>query len=415
MLRAAWLGHWKAPWGLERGRRWGDAAWALAAISQAWLLGGRHGAWPRLEAMARPGHGPWVPNLPTALGPRPDPAWVAKLRHGSEGIAADRRGGKEPEWLAWAWEALLEGDGTPWMAVGSLVLDLPQRLRWFPLLAAVDPEGSLQVPPFLDWLPLDFHTLPSGWWECLLRAQDAEGRLLPEGPLDPELPWPAIQRHAEALCLSALPEDLTPFATSPWLHRTAGGHWFLNPSLRAWARGWGASPAGLGPLVSGNLGSGAPPDAALADLLQLRMPGLHPQGWQPSLEADLGEHLQRPAPPPAASHPTWDRLRMRWGGEPAPAAPTYPAWGTPAHPCADPFHWMAEGRAAVLAYAPERALRAFTLAHGHFLRLGAIAWAARAASNAASTGPPMGRPAGPWPLGPNSGALAATLEGPGAG
>ncbi len=385
MLRAAWLGHWKTPWGLDRGRRWGDAPWALVAVTQAWLLGGREGCWPRLPPVARAGSGPWVPELPTAHAPRPDPAWVARLRHGSEGVAADRRGTKEPEWLAWAWEALLEGDGMPWMAAGSLVLDLPQRLHWFPLLAAVDAKGRLQVPPFLDWLPADWHDLPPGWWETLLRAQDSEGKLLPEGPLDPGLPWPAIQRHAGPLCLPTLPEDLAPFAPCLWLHRTSGGTWFLDPSLRAWARGCGAGPAGLGPLVPGGLGAGAAPEPALGDLLQQRMPRAHPPGWAPSLAADLEEHLQRPMPPPATGHPTWDRLRMRWGGEPALGAPGYPAWGTPAHPCADPFHWMAEGRAAVLGCAPERALRAFTLAHGHFLRLGASGWAARAASNAART------------------------------
>ena len=36
MLKAAWLGHWKAPWGLDRGRRWGDPLWALPALAQAW-------------------------------------------------------------------------------------------------------------------------------------------------------------------------------------------------------------------------------------------------------------------------------------------------------------------------------------------------------------------------------------------
>ena len=36
-LRAPWLGSWKAPWELGRGRRWGDWTWALAAISQGWF------------------------------------------------------------------------------------------------------------------------------------------------------------------------------------------------------------------------------------------------------------------------------------------------------------------------------------------------------------------------------------------
>jgi transcriptional regulator with AAA-type ATPase domain len=74
---------------------------------------------------------------------------------------------------------------------------------------------------------------------------------------------------------------------------------------------------------------------------------------------------------------------MRWGGEAAPPAPGYPEWGTRTHPCADPFHWMAEGLRADRACDPEGSLRAFTLAHAHFLRLGAPGWAERAASNAA--------------------------------
>jgi transcriptional regulator with AAA-type ATPase domain len=45
---------------------------------------------------------------------------------------------------------------------------------------------------------------------------------------------------------------------------------------------------------------------------------------------------------------------------------------------------MAQGRLHSLASNPEAALRAFTLAHGHFHRLGAVAWAQRAASNAAT-------------------------------
>ncbi len=383
MLRAAWLGDWKAPWGLDRGRRWGDAAWALAAISQSWLLGGHEGRWPQLEQEARRPLGPQVLAVPTVFKPRPDAAWVALLRHGSAGVPAAQRGGREDELLAWAWEALLEGDGTPWMAAGSVLLDLPQRLRWVALLGAVDEGGTLRLPPFLDLLPPGWHTLPPGWWEILLRHQDAEGRLLPEGPLDPGLPWPAIQRHANPLVMPALPEELVPHRQAPWLHELSPGTWMMDPGIRAWARGLGASAPGFGPLVPANLGAGAPPDASLADVLNLRMPLVHPTGWTASLEADLREDLHRPEPPPASGLPSWDRLRMRWGGEPAPPAPAYPAWGSKAHPCADPFHWMARGLEADRACVPEGALRAFTLAHAHFLRLGAAGWAARAASNAA--------------------------------
>ncbi|MDP1832051.1 MAG: sigma-54 dependent transcriptional regulator [Geothrix sp.] len=383
MLRAAWLGDWKAPWGLDRGRRWGDASWALAAISQAWLLGGREGRWPRLEQEARRPLGPGVLRTPTAFEPRPDPAWIARLRHGSAGVPARQRGSREDELLAWAWEALLEGDGVPWMAAGSVLLDLPQRLRWVAVLGAGDAGGALHLPPFLDLLPSGWRRLPAGWWECLLGRQDAEGRLLPEGPLDPGLPWPAIQRHAEPLVMPSLPQDLAPHRASGWLHESPGGGWMMDPRIRAWARGFGASPQGLVPLVPRGLGSGDPPEAALAEALHLRMPVGHPPGWGASLSADLREDRHRPGPPPASGHPTWDRLRMRWGGDPASPAPAYPPWGTPAHPCADPFHWMAQGQLATRACDPEVALRTFTLAHAHFTRLGAPGWAGRAASNAA--------------------------------
>ena len=108
MLRAAWLGDWKAPWGLDRGRRWGDPAWALAAISQAWLLGGHVGRWPRLKQEARRPQGPKASQAPVAFEAQPDPTWVALLRHGSTGAAPSLRGGREDELVAWAWEALLD-------------------------------------------------------------------------------------------------------------------------------------------------------------------------------------------------------------------------------------------------------------------------------------------------------------------
>ena len=383
MLRAAWLGHWKAPWGMDRGRRWGDASWALAAISQAWLLGGWEGRWPRLEQEARRPLGPQVLAMPTVFEPRPDPAWVARLRHGSPGVPASQRGTREDELLAWAWEALLEGHGAPWMAAGSVLLDLPQRLRWVAVLGAVEANGTLQLPPFLDLIPSEWHSLPPGWWETLLKGQDAQGRLLPEGPLDPGLPWPAIQSSAESLILPALPEELTSQRAASWLHEAPSGQWMMAPGIRAWARGFGASAQGLAPLVAPGLGAGDLPDEGLAQVLNQRMPATHPAGWAASIEADLQEDLNRPDPPPASGHPTWDRLRMRWGGHPAAPAIAYPPWGTTAHPCADPFHWMAQGQLAIRACEPEVALRAFTLAHAHFMRLEAPGWAGRAASNAA--------------------------------
>lgn len=381
MMKAAWLGDWKGPWGLE-GRRWGDAPWSLAAIAQAWLLGGREGRWPRLKQEARRPAGPHVLELPTAFASRPDPAWVARLRHGSAAAPPGLRGPREDELQAWAWEALLDGDGAPWMAAGSVLLDLPRRLRWVALLGAVDELGSLHLPPFLDLIPPECLTLPVGWWETLLKAQDADGQLLPGGAFDPGLPWPALQACAEPLLLPDLPEALTSHASAEWLHSTHAG-WMVDPRIRAWARGFGAGPQGLAPLAPQNLGAGQAPDQHLAAVLELRRPAAPPEGWEASLDVDLLERRHHPALPPPSGHPTWDRLRVRWGGDPPEAAPGYPTWGTSVHPCADPFHWMAQGQLAIHACDPETALRAFTLAHAHFLRLGAEGWAARAASNAA--------------------------------
>ncbi|WP_243288620.1 sigma 54-interacting transcriptional regulator [Geothrix terrae] len=384
MLKASWLGHWKAPWGLDRGRRWGDPAWALAAISQAWMLGGHEGRWPRLAQEARRPFGPQVTAPPTAFGPRPDPAWVALLRHGSPAVPADRRGARESELLAWAWEALLEGDGSPWMAAGSVLLDRPQRLRWIAVLGAVEEGGRLVLPPFLEMLvPPELHGLPSDWWTFLLRSQDAGGRLLPEGALDPELPWPLLQALAGPLVLDGPCEALAPHHGAPWLTELPGGRRMLDPRLRAWARGAGASPTGLDPLAPGGLAGGGLPDPPLAAFLRLELAEDQPGDWRSALEADIHETLHRPTPPAPSGDPAWDRIRMRWGGEAAPPAPGYPDWGAPAHPCADPFHWMAEGLRADGACDPEGSLRAFTLAHAHFLRLGAAGWAERAASNAA--------------------------------
>jgi hypothetical protein len=385
MLKAAWLGHWKAPWGLDRGRRWGDPAWALAAISQAWLLGGREGRWPRLEHVARRPQGPAVAALPTEFTPRPDPTWVALLRHGSSQISADQRHAKEDEAQAWAWEALLAGDGTPWMALGSLRVDLATRLRWVAVLGAVDERGSLHLPPYLASLvPGPLLALPPGWWETLLRSQDGEGRLLPEGALDPTLPWSIIQPLSEPVLLPVLPEALSSFHTAPWLFDCKELGWVLDPALRAWARGRGASPPGLFLLVPPGLAQGGAPDTTMTALLHHQVPEGLPQTWAVALEADFREGLIRPDAPPPSGQPTLDRLRMRWGGDPPTPEPGYPAWGTLASPCADPFHWMVQGRLFAQACEPQSALRAFTLAYAHFQRLGATEWAYRAASNAAS-------------------------------
>ena len=384
-LSAAWLGSWKAPWGLDRGRRWGDPLWALPAIAQAWLLGGREGRWPRLAQEARRPQGPRILSLPEAFTPRPDPAWVARLRHGSTGIPAHHRGAREDELMAWCWQALLEGDGEPWMAAGAVLLDRATRLRWIVPLGAVDPEGQLHLPPFLELLvPQALRHLPPGWWACLLRDMDGEGRLLPEGPLDPRLPWPTLQPLAGSLVLDALPLNLVPFRGVPWLQALPDGRWMLDPRVRAWSRGHGASPAGLGALAPEGLAAGEPPDPNIAALLHLSPATVPPSGWEAALQADLQEDHHRPSCPSVANHPVWDRLRVRWGGDPPAAADAYPLWGTRVHPCADPFHWMAEGLLAHHACETERSLRAFTWAHAHFRRLGAGAWAARAASNAAT-------------------------------
>ncbi|MDP2876118.1 MAG: hypothetical protein Q8O00_08040, partial [Holophaga sp.] len=106
-LRAPWLGSWKAPWNLGRGRRWNDLAWVLASISQAWLLGGRNGQWPQASWVSDK-FGPSIEPLP-GFTPTPDRAWISLLRHGSKDVQADRRGKKEDELRAWCWQALLDG------------------------------------------------------------------------------------------------------------------------------------------------------------------------------------------------------------------------------------------------------------------------------------------------------------------
>ncbi|GLH70006.1 hypothetical protein GETHPA_15390 [Geothrix rubra] len=385
MLKAAWLGSWKAPWGLDRGRRWGDPAWTLAALAQAWLLGGHEGRWPRLDQEARRPQGPRTLARPEAFSPRPDPAWVARLRHGSPGVPAHQRGAREDELVAWCWQALLEGEGAPWMSAGTVYLDRATRLRWIPLLGAVDAEGRLHLPPFLEGLvPEALRRLPPGWWACLLGGMDGEGRLLPEGPLDSDLPWPQIQPHAGPLVLENLPEALRPFSGAPWLLALPEDRWMLDPRVRAWSRGRGAAPEALDPLAPRGLASGELPEGSLAAVLAQTLPADPPPGWGAALAADLGEVFPRPPCPPACGDPVWDRIRVRWGGEPPGPSPAYPPWGSRVHPCADPFHWMAEGLLAHHACETERALRAFTWAHAHFLRLGARGWAARAASNAAA-------------------------------
>lgn len=379
-LRAAWLGHWRSPWPLEKGRRFGDTAWALAALAQAWNLGGREGRWPRAAWSGKRPEGP-LPGVVTGFDAAPEPAFVALLRHGSADAPAHLPGRREDPLRVWAWEALLAGDAGPWMAAATALLDLDTRLRWLPCLAAVEGH-AFRLPPFLEPLlpaPLS-RALPEGWAEMLLSNLDAEGRLLPSGDPPFDLPWETLRPHLEPLLLEQLPQALEPFRTAPWLVKLDGA-WMLDPRLRAWGRGFGLSPAGVAPFRPRGPAFGDEPDEALAALLDGRMPEHAPIGWEASIAADLQE-TERPAPPPLSGDPTWDRLRMRWGGEAAESAPGYPAFGVLADPCADPFHWMAEGLRALSAQDMEGSLRAFTLAHAHFARRGARDWAQRSAANA---------------------------------
>ncbi|HJW09554.1 MAG TPA: hypothetical protein VJ483_07975, partial [Holophagaceae bacterium] len=383
MIRAAWLGSWRAPWALDRGRRWGDLAWTLAALSQAWMLGGREGRWPRLDFEAHRPQGPKPRAEPEAHGTLPEPAFVALLRHGSAAVPADRRGPKEDPLRWWAWEALLAGEAAPMFAAASALVDLETRLRWIPVLGAVE-DGRLLLPPFLDILLPDAlkGPLPPGWAEALLGSLDAEGRLLPGGDPPTELPWELLKAHGEPLLLRELPPDLRPHEGAAWLHRLDEGHWMIDPRFRAWTRGFGLAPRGLEPFRLRGLASGEAPEGNLAALLARRPPPSPPSGWDAAIQADLDGALQRPELPPVSGDPTWDRLRGRWGGELPEPAPGYPTWGRTAHPCADPFHWMLEGRRAYQALETEAGLRAFTLAHAHFARLGSTFWAQRAAANA---------------------------------
>ena len=380
-LRAAWLGHWQGPWTLEKGRRFGDTAWAAAALAQAWLLGGHEGRWPRATWSGRRPEGP-RPGLVTGSGPTPAPSFVALLRHGSADAPAALPGRREDPLRIWAWEALLAGDAAPWMAAATALLDSGTRLRWIPCLAAIE-DGALRLPPFLEQLlPAPLRgALPPGWAETLLRQQDAEGRLLPAGDPPFDLPWEQLRPHFEPLLMTELPAALKAFRGAPWLVQLEGA-WMMDPRIRAWGRGFGLSPAGLAPFRPRGLAFGDEPDENLRALLDGKPPPRVPPGWNAAVAADLSEDMERPPVPEASGEPTWDRLRMRWGGDAAALAPGYPAFGICAHPCADPFHWMAEGLRALSAQEMEGSLRAFTLAHAHFVRLGASRWGQRSAANA---------------------------------
>lgn len=385
-LSAAWTGAWTPPWPLAGGRRWGDRAWALAVIAQAWLLGGREGRWPRARwRLRRPG-GPGLEGAPEGYASQPDAAWVALLRHGSLEADARRSGPREDPVQRWVWEALLEGDGSPWMAYGTVLLDRRVRTRWVPLLGAVDGTGRLHLPPFLESLvPEPLGNLPPGWWAALLGSMDASGRLLPEGDPPPAEQVAGLAAHAplmRGLAWRTLPAALQAWQGSPWLHH-ADGWWVADPRFRAWVRGLGACPEALQDLEPAALAQGDAPGPRDEALLKGTMPPELPEGWAEVVARDLAG-----LPPEAEVLPsgdaTLDRLAVRWGSpEPRPLR-GYPSWDLHTHPCADPFHWIAKGFQAVRAVDSEAALRAFGWAWAHFTRLRAPFWARRAAINASS-------------------------------
>ena len=372
MMRAAWLGHWRPPWPLGRGRRWGDLAWALAALAQGWALGGREGRWPVTDWEGRLPFGP-RPLMPVrSWEERPPLGWVALLRHGRPQADPAQPGPKEGPHLRWAWERLLAGDALPLLAFGTVHLDLETRLRWIAVLGAEE-EGHLRLPPFLEGLvPPAWHRLPPGWWSGLLGALDPEGRLLPQGrpPRDLEALDPARLQELVLRERPPLPSAL----------RLPDGTWMLDPALRAWGRGQGASPTGL---ARGRDLRGPDSREAFQRFLKGEPPADLGADWHRAIAEDLAGRI--PDPVPARSGLAWlDHVRVRWGAPlPHPTPPGYPPEGCTAHPCADPFAWMALGRTAYLQGDPETARAQFGWAHAHFHRLGALLWQRRAAHNAA--------------------------------
>ncbi len=376
VLRAAWLGHWQAPWGLGKGRRFGDLSWAFAAVGMAWLQGGKEGLWPRQTWTFSP-TGPRPQGEPTTWSPKPDPKWIALLRHGSEGIAADQPSTREDVLDGMAWEALLKGDPWPFLHVAMVHLDLDTRFSWIPCLGAVSSDGALHLPPYLSPLiPDDFQHLPPEWWEKLLSGMDPKGLLLPQG-VPPD--W-----------LSKLsPEELAPLFSPTRLthvpdvhqHCTPEGKWIVDPHIRAWFRGEGPRTSSLRTLQPMTLGLGADPDPGIRALLDFEIPSSLPPDWQACLQADF---LEQPTPgvPPPLNHPTWDWLRVRWGGElPAPA-PGYPGPRKPVGESCDPFSFFALGRFWYRQGDVKRAMLSSMFGYSHLSRLKSSAWAGRAAFNA---------------------------------
>ncbi len=386
-MKAAWLGSWKAPWGLGRGRRWGDLPWALSALGQAWLLGGQEGRWPRVDWEARLPFGPRPSGEVRSWGSRPEGAWVALLRHGRAQANPLAEGSDDSPHLHQAWESLLEGDALPLLCLGTAVLDRRTRAAWIPLLGTVEATGSLRLPPFLEpLLPPEFLHLPPGWWEDLLGCLDGEGRLLPLGPPHPALGQIEIGL-LEPFALNEAPHVLD---AHPGLGREiAPGRWMLAPFLRGWGRGWGPTPEILSGLVPPSLAHGDDPGPELGLLLKGRLPKAPWEGWMEALHAELGSRAPF-AVPARTGHPTWDRLRTYWGGSFPTAASTGYPFGSHTHPCADPFHWLAAGQHHLRLQEPDRALDHFGLAHAHFVAQRSRFWAARAAHLAGSCAMQMG-------------------------
>lgn len=334
-LRAAWLGSWKAPWSFGRGRRWGDHAWALAAIAQAWLLGGRERRWPHITWTARPSLGPRPGGLPEHHSPIPPPEWVSLLRHGTSRLDPDLRGRSESDLVHACWQALRAGDGDPWMGLGTVLLDRRTRSRWIPLLGAVDGQGCLHLPPFLSTLiPPEMHRLPPGWWEFLLSHSDPSGVLHPDPEPVEEPDWglldPALRPFLRPLVLRDRPRGFSPRQAERWLLELSRDLWMVDPRLRAWARGDGLGPAALATLIPASL--------------------------------EWGDDIPFEATTSAGT----------------PNAGTRPPLA-----CADPGKWLSSGIEAMKSHAYPEALEALRWAHAHFSRLGRSEQACVAASRAA--------------------------------
>jgi DNA-binding NtrC family response regulator len=376
VLRAAWLGHWQPPWGLGKGRRFGDLSWAFAAVGMAWLQGGKDGLWPR-QAWTFNSSGPRPQGEPTAWTSKPDPKWVSLLRHGSESVPPGQPAAREDVLDGMAWEALLKGDPWPFLHLALVHIDLDTRFSWIPCLGALGQDGTLHLPPYLSPLILDdLKQLPPGWWEILLSGMDPKGLLLPQG-VPPE--W--LSKLSSDALIPLLSPAPIPEIPDVHQHRTPEGRWVIDPSIRAWFRGEGPRGSALRTLQPMTLGLGADPDPRVRALLDFDIPPELPEAWQACLRADLLEQPTPSAPEPL-NHPTWDWLRVRWGGELPTPQPGYPGPLAPVGGSCDPYSFFALGRYWYRQGEVEKAMLSSMFAHSHLRRLKSPAWAERAAFNA---------------------------------